>query len=1024
MTLPEVGVSAADETPPGESGLGASVERGAVWSGLNTLALRLSNILITAVVIRLVSPKEFGVFAVALTIHGVVGSLAELGAASALTRHTTDPAEAAPVVRTIALASSSLVAIAMVWSAPWLANELGSPSSASAIRVMSIAVVLTGVFAVPGALLARNFRQDRIFAATAISFVPANALLILLAAIGDGALAFAWSRVLGQLVMGVCMHRYAGDRVRFAVDLRRAGGLLAFGLPLAAANLVNVALLNVDNAIVGRVRGPAQLGVYVLAFNVANWSRSLLAAMVNGVAMPAFSRAASDPQRLRAAVLRGTRAVALLSWPIGALTVANAAPLVETLYGRTWLEAAPVLAVLALYGVVFVHALVFANVIVGTGHTKALLWLQLLWIAALVPCLVWGLRVGGLVGVGWAHVGVLCLVVFPAYLYGVRRITGVRAGSLLRAVAPAVLSAAVAASVSLVSVVVPWSIVRLLVGTALGSAVYVGLMGPSLRAEAGSAFAALGRRRLLSWVNPTLDAIERWHEGTGLITRRLGAKAPTPIRRAARRAMGSRPGRPPTVALVGMDVPIIGVRVASEDAHTAQDRSGPTPAPDNPLTKPSVTRTGQDRPARRVEHNGAEHKAAEHDGSVTRCAVVTGSLDVGGMDAVADFLARGLPSRSILVEVWVVADVGDEDKAMGRFAKALQLDGHSVVACTPDTVERLIARFRPDVVSLHGGADWVVQAFADASVPVVETLHGMHDLFEAEPEAVQLRASRVHTVVAVSDLVREQFLRLCPTRDVARVITVPNGVRSRRLDTSARATARTALGLRDEYLFVSLARHCLQKNTYALVEAFGDVARSRPDVHLVVAGHPEDPAYTAQVLGLVQRLPARDRIHVRDHAVDPAGLLAAADGFVLDSYFEGWSLASMEALTAGLPCVLADVGGAREQLAAGDCGTLVDNPLGDPLRVDWATMATSRFRRQDNRDQLVAAMTALADDRGKWSDARSQLALAAERRFDPELCLARHGEVLRHAAGSRAGSRSDAAVSRTEGRATSVSTTR
>ena len=46
----------------------------------------------------------------------------------------------------------------------------------------------------------------------------------------------------------------------------------------------------------------------------------------------------------------------------------------------------------------------------------------------------------------------------------------------------------------------------------------------------------------------------------------------------------------------------------------------------------------------------------------------------------------------------------------------------------------------------------------------------------------------------------------------------------------------------------------------------------------------------------------------------PPHLLAAADGFVLDSFFEGWSLASMEALFAGVPMVLSEVGGAREQI--------------------------------------------------------------------------------------------------------------
>ena len=53
--------------------------------------------------------------------------------------------------------------------------------------------------------------------------------------------------------------------------------ILKFGIPLAAANLVNYILLNVDYAFVGHLLGAAELGVYVLAFTVASWPYSVLA---------------------------------------------------------------------------------------------------------------------------------------------------------------------------------------------------------------------------------------------------------------------------------------------------------------------------------------------------------------------------------------------------------------------------------------------------------------------------------------------------------------------------------------------------------------------------------------------------------------------------------------------------------------------------------------------------------------------------------------------------------------------------
>lgn len=141
---------------------------------------------------------------------------------------------------------------------------------------------------------------------------------------------------------------------------------------------------------------------------------------------------------------------------------------------------------------------------------------------------------------------------------------------------------------------------------------------------------------------------------------------------------------------------------------------------------------------------------------------------------------------------------------------------------------------------------------------------------------------------------------------------------------------------------------------------------------------------------------------MRNHASAPATLLAAADVFVLDSFFEGWSLASMEALFAGLPVVLSEVGGAREQIGdTPERGYLVANPLGDPLAVNWESMAAARFRPQANRDALVAAMDSLIAEREHYLSNRSRLATESATRFSADTCLAKHTAVLTAVANGR-----------------------
>ncbi|MFT4287061.1 glycosyltransferase family 4 protein [Nocardioides sp.] len=376
-----------------------------------------------------------------------------------------------------------------------------------------------------------------------------------------------------------------------------------------------------------------------------------------------------------------------------------------------------------------------------------------------------------------------------------------------------------------------------------------------------------------------------------------------------------------------------------------------------------------------------------------RVAVVTSELDVGGMDVFVAFLARGLRERGASVVVLIAWTKPEHD---GRLAATLREEGYDVRAVDAAALAAALAELRPEVASVHGAPDWAVEALRRQGVPAVETVHGMHTLYAAGPGEIAARTAALTAVVTLSEMAREEYLRIAPSEALT---VIPNGVVSARQPARVRQAARAALGIDEEFLVVSLARHCPQKNSYGLVEAFADVAERVPDAVLVVAGRPDDPSYAGQVLALRSRLRCRDRIHVRDQLDRPAALLAAADCFVLDSFFEGWALASMEAMTAGLPVVLSEVSGAVDQLAAvPGAGLLVPNPLGDPLAVDWPAIARARFARQGNREALVAALSDVARRRAQWAARRQQIALHAEAAFDPATCLDRHLAVLRHAA--------------------------
>lgn len=490
----------------------------------------------------------------------------------------------------------------------------------------------------------------------------------------------------------------------------------------------------------------------------------------------------------------------------------------------------------------------------------------------------------------------------------------------------------------------------------------------------------VGRGKASAYFNPGLTAL-------ALTAQRLNIRLPAavlrPLRSLLARQVGGGGAGP---GIQDWSTPLI----AGREPATTPAQHPPTARP--PATTATILAMGADRLRR--------PKPGAGPASGLKCALVTSALDAGGMDEVVVLLARRLPQQGIRTVVLHASPMGTPDGLpSGRAGRLLREHGVETVELAAAAATRWLESQRPDVISAHGAPPWVLEVAARLSIPYIDTLHGMHSHFNADWAAEAERGQRLAGIVAVSDLVRRQYLHGNPAFPPARIVTIPNGVDDERRLPGDRDGVRQRLGLRDEYLFVSLARHCLQKNSYGLVAAFGDVAAQHPGAHLLIAGRADDPVYFTQVRRLRDRLACRDRIHLRDHTENPAELLAAADGFVLDSFFEGWSLASMEALYAGLPVVLSEVGGAREQVGEGwKRGHVVPNPLGEPLRVDWKTMREARYLRQTNRDALAAAMGSLIDQRAAWLDVRQRLIEESKTRFHPDLCLRGHARALTAAA--------------------------
>ncbi len=251
----------------------------------------------------------------------------------------------------------------------------------------------------------------------------------------------------------------------------------------------------------------------------------------------------------------------------------------------------------------------------------------------------------------------------------------------------------------------------------------------------------------------------------------------------------------------------------------------------------------------------------------------------------------------------------------------------------PATIRWLADRLRAtgtDLVQGHAHgpsttstvAAWGAGPPTPAPVPPPGSISGMRHRLQ-ERLLAPLRAA----IVCVSEAVRRDYARatgVSPEKvhvlynglDVAAIAGIPR----------QRQAVRRELGLPvDALLLLCPARLIPDKDHETLLAAFARVAAAHPRAHLALAG--EGPL-ADELRTMVARAGLGSRVHLLGARDDVPRLLRAADMAVLSSRREGFSNVVLEALAAGIPQVVTDVGGNREAMEGSATGRLV--PPGDP----------------------------------------------------------------------------------------------
>jgi teichuronic acid exporter len=318
------------------------------WTTLSKLLGQLVSWAVTVYVIRILSPDDYGLMAMASVpiIFFYLLNTAGLDAVLVQKRDLSEPLRAQ--VFGIVILTNLLLFLAFLGVAPCIAAFYDEPRLTAIVRVLGFQFVLLAFETLPQSQLERDIDFGRRSIVELVTIVAGSLTAWTLARAGFGVWTLVWGSLTTTAIRMVGLNLAQRSLCWPRFSLEGMKGDLLFGRSVTVDRALRFTLADSDRFIGGKLFGNILLGYYAVANDLASLPINKLTGLINSIALPAFAKAQLTPAGARSYLLAVTRLMSLVAFPFF-LGMSSVAPeLTVLLLGPKWQAAAAPLQLLSL----------------------------------------------------------------------------------------------------------------------------------------------------------------------------------------------------------------------------------------------------------------------------------------------------------------------------------------------------------------------------------------------------------------------------------------------------------------------------------------------------------------------------------------------------------------------------------------------------------------------------------------------------------------------------------------------------
>ena len=363
--------------------------KGVGWSAADALLGQGVTFIVGLVLARLLSPDEYGLIGICLIFTTVLNGIVDSGFSNALIRKKDVTDEDYNTMFTTNMAISIVLYVFLFISAPLVSDFFHRIELTALVRVTGLILFLNALSITQVTILTKNIDFKTKTKASLVSAIISGVIGIAMAFMGYGVWSLVAQQLSKQLLYTLCLWVLSKWWPKFTFYKDSFKYMWGFGWKLLASGILNNVWNQLYQVVIGRCYTSSTLGHYTRANEYASIFSSNLTSIVQRVSYPVLAEIQDDKERM----VLGYRKVIKVTMFVTAVCMislgAVSEPLIYTLIGTKWHEAATYLPLICISMSLYPLHAINLNILQVLGRSDIFLYLEILKkIVGIVPIVI------------------------------------------------------------------------------------------------------------------------------------------------------------------------------------------------------------------------------------------------------------------------------------------------------------------------------------------------------------------------------------------------------------------------------------------------------------------------------------------------------------------------------------------------------------------------------------------------------------------------------------------------------------